>query len=174
MAVHQWQAPIKMRVFRVTYCPDLDDPEGNAIGLGVFGDLRMGERFALGLIARTRTLESEIQRVGRLSRHLVAKPYDTLRALYEEIWNSKDPAQSFEGVLRRGHHAVLFSTPKIIEGSMTHEDGAVVGDGIDAVRQRCMDMLRAELRTLFHEWMAETGSPDLPEREQVDAMREAA
>ena len=115
MAIHTWQTPIRMRVFRVTYSPDLDRPEDNAIGLGVFGDLRMGERYALGLIARTNAHPSEVDRVGRLARHLVERPYDGLRALHEEMWKSKDPAQAFEEVLRRGHNAVTFSEPKVID-----------------------------------------------------------
>src|ERR1700693_652696 len=96
MSVHVLDARVTVRVFQVSYWPDLDGPEGSEIKLGVFGDLRLGDRYALGLIARTKTEPSEAERVGRLARHIVENPYKALRERYEEIWGSPSPPDAFE------------------------------------------------------------------------------
>jgi hypothetical protein len=74
MVVHRLEARVRIRTFLVSYWPDLDAAQGQEIKLGVFGDLRMGKRYALGLIARSTTEPTEIDRVERLARQLVESP----------------------------------------------------------------------------------------------------
>jgi hypothetical protein len=166
MPVHEWPMRVRIRVFRVTYCLDLDAAEGNEIRLGVFGDLRMGERYALGLIARSRTDAADLQRVGRLAQSFVATPYKSLRVLYEEIWEDKDPEGAFERTVHHGHSSVAYGAPFLIE--TPPDEKPLPGLAVESVRAWCMDKLREKLRENFHGWMA-----GIPEREQVDANQDA-
>ena len=103
MVIHRLEAPFRIRTFLVSYWPDLDAPVGSEIKLGVFGDLRMGKRYALGLIARTTAGAEEVERVGRLAKRLVENPYRALRERYEEIWGTPSPQDAFERALVRTH-----------------------------------------------------------------------
>src|ERR1700733_7784078 len=81
MTVDALPTPVRVRMFRVTFRPNLDGPESDDIPLGVFGDLRMGERYAVGLIARSAGEHAEVTRVGRLAKVVVARPYDALQQM---------------------------------------------------------------------------------------------
>ena len=86
MSVHAWPMRIRTRVFRVFYAFNLDDAVATeGIKMGVFGDLRMGERYALGLIARSKVDPLDIEHVGRLGQPLMRNPYSFLRQTHEEI-----------------------------------------------------------------------------------------
>jgi len=164
MNVHVLDARVAIRVFQVTYWPDLDGPEGSEIKLGVFGDLRLGERYALGLIARTKTEPGEAERVGRLAKHLVENPYKALRERYEDIWGAPSPPDAFERTRLRTHSSLVFSEPKEI----AHQPVSVADfqENADSARTWCMDELRPILRDHFTQWMANAGVSKINEREQ--------
>jgi hypothetical protein len=164
MDVHRLDVRVRTRTFLVSYCPDLDTAAGSEIKLGVFGDLRMGKRYALGLIARTATEPEEIERVGRLARGLVENPYKALRERYEEIWDTLNPQDSFERIRTRVHGSLIFSggQEKIYTVSVVP-----LKEDLETARTWCMDELRPTLRARFHAWMADLGAPATEEREQL-------
>jgi hypothetical protein len=164
MAVHRLDARIRTRTFLVSYWPDLDAPAGSEIKLGVFGDLRMGKRYALGLIARTKTEPAEVERVGRLARRLVENPYKALRERYEDIWGGPNPQDAFERALVRSHSSLVFSDAEEIIDTVSVAD---LKEDIEIAKTWCMDKLRPILRGRFHLWMATSG-PAMEGREQLD------
>jgi hypothetical protein len=172
MSVHVWPMRIRTRVFRIFYAFNLDAAATEGIKLGVFGDLRMGERYALGLIARSKIGPPDIERVGRLAQPLVRNPYLFLRQTYEEIWGASDPERAFEDVFHRDHHAVTFICSSSKEEMLDQEPSTRVA--VEDVRAWCMDRLREELRKSFRSWMAELGAVPATEREQIDVIPDAA
>ena len=169
MAIHLWDTPIRIRTFAVSYCADFDAGDDPEIKLGVFGDLRMGDRYAIGLIARSATSPTENNRVGRLGKHIVERPFVALRAIYEEIWNAPDRTAAFEERLSRGHSALVFGIPDEMWVSSKAAVWQEIGDDIDKVRDKCMDVLRHELRVKYHSWLGPSTTSDGEQREQVDA-----
>jgi len=165
MAVHRIDARIKTRTFLITYWPDLDAIPGQEIKLGVFADLRMGKRYALGLIARSTTDPAEIERVGRMARRLVESPYKALRERYDEIWATPNPQDTFERIINRVQSSLVFSDVQ----EQTHTASATdLKDDVETSRTWCMDKLRPILRERFHTWMATAGAPETEGRELLD------
>ena len=142
--------------------------------MGVFGDLRMGERYALGLIARSKVDPLDIEHVGRLGQPLMRNPYSFLRQTHEEIWEDPDPERAFEYIVHRDHHALTFIHSSSKEEVLDQEPSTPAGTAVENVRAWCMDRLREELRKSFRSWMAELGSVAATEREQIDAIPDAA
>jgi hypothetical protein len=166
MVVHRLEAArVRTRTFLVSYWPDLAATSGNEIKLGVFGDLRMGKRYALGLIARSTTEPAEIERVGRMARRLVEGPYKALRERYDEIWATSFPQDTFEHMLGRVQSSLIFSDVREQTETVAVAD---LKDDVEKARNWCMDRLRPVLRERFHTWMATTGAPDTEGRELLD------
>src|ERR1700735_2309184 len=136
MVVHRLDARVRIRTFLVSYWPDLDARTGSEIKLGVFGDLRMGKRYALGLIARTTTAPEEVERVGRLARNLVENPYKALRERYEEIWGAPSPQDAFERILARRQSSLAFSDAQEATETASVAD---LKEDIEIARTWCMD-----------------------------------
>jgi hypothetical protein len=153
------------RTITVTYWPNLDAPNETQIKLGVFGDLRMGDRYALGLIARTQTKAAEAARAGRLTRRFVENPYKALREMYEDIWNAPSPADAFERVLSRSQSSLVFSD---IEEAIDAQSAKPFKDDVEDARTWCMDKLRPILRQRFHSWIENDEHPFVQNREQLD------
>jgi hypothetical protein len=168
MVVRTLYAEVRTRTFLVTYWPDADAGAESAIKLGVFGDLRMGKRYALGLIARTKTDPEEIERVGRLARRFIENPYDALRERYEMIWKAPSAPDAFERFLGRSHSSVVFSDVSEIVGTAQVAD---LKDDTEVAKDWCKDELRRVIRSRFHAWMGTLGSSP-KEREQVDEQDE--
>ena len=163
MVVRRLDARVKTRTFLVIYSPDLDANPGQEIKLGVFGDLRMGKRYALGLIARSATEPAEIERVGRLARRLVESPYKALHERYEEVWATPSPQDAFERIVTRIQSSLVFSD---MQEQIENTSVADLNDDVETARNWCMDKLRPILRTRFHTWMAMAGGSEAEGREQ--------
>jgi hypothetical protein len=153
---------VKIRTFLVTYWANVDVNPGSEIKLGVFGDLRVGKRYALGLIARTTIGPDELERVGRLAKRLVENPYQGLHERYEEIWRAPNPAIAFERVLTRCHTSFIFSDP---DQRVENAVAASVQDA-EIARNWCMDKLRPVIRDRFYYWLGHLPS-EVPPREQL-------
>jgi hypothetical protein len=164
MVVHRLEARVRTRTVLVSYWPDLDGAPGSEIKLGVFGDLRMGKRYALGLIARTTAEPEEIERVGRLAKHLVEKPFKALREKYEEIWGAPSPQDAFERVLARTHSSLILSDAQEMIDATPVAD---LKEDLETTRTWCMDKLRPILRGRFHAWMGAAGAAPTDQREQL-------
>jgi len=163
------QARVVIRVFQVTYWPNLDVRDGSEIKLGAFGDLRLGKRYALGLIARTSGAADEVARVGRLAKHIVESPYKALREKYEEIWNSPNPADSLERCIARRHTSLVFSAPERIEKTTSVVD---FQENAEVAKTWCMDDLRPILRARYTRWMGLAESPPSNGREPREQFAE--
>jgi len=167
--IHAIDARLKIRVFSVTYWPNLDALPGAEIKLGVFGDLRLGKRYALGLIARTKVAPDEIQRVGRIGRHIVDAPYTALREMWEEIWGTPSPGDTFDRVLSRSHTSLLFSqVDEVIEAT-----SAIDKENLETTRTWCTDRLRPVIRERFLTWMKDPVSSPVLEGEHLDQLEAA-
>jgi hypothetical protein len=124
----------------------------------------MGKRYALGLIARTAAEPEEIERVGRLAKPLVEKPFKTLRERYEEIWGAPSPQDAFERILVRTHSSLIFSSAREV---IVAESVAGLKEDLETAKTWCMDRLRPILRSRFHEWIGAAGTVATDEREQL-------
>ena len=164
MDVHRLKTQVTTRTFLVSYWPDLGAIPGQEIKLGVFGDLRMGQRYALGLIARSTCNPTEIERVGHLARRLVRNPYKILQERYEAIWATTSPQAAFERTLTRIQSSLVFSEKVERTGAVQVADET---DDLETAKNWCMDQLRPVLRTRFHTWMDSTGASRTEGREQL-------
>jgi hypothetical protein len=124
----------------------------------------MGKRYALGLIARTTAEPEEIERVGRLAKHLVEKPFKALREKYEEIWGAPSPQDAFERVLARTHSSLILSDAQEMIDATPVAD---LKEDLETTRTWCMDKLRPILRGRFHAWMGAAGAAPTDQREQL-------
>jgi len=156
-----------VRVFHVSFRPNLDETEKDDIRFGVFGDLRMGDRYAVGLIARKRTTPEEIRRVGRLAKPLVQSPFAALKALHAEIWGNPKREEAFEEAVSETHSSLTFSSQTEVRLSSE----SVSGDDVEAVRNWCKAQLREQLRRALESWR---GAVPAPERDGTDEMQMAA
>lgn len=150
MTVTNWPMRMQIRAFEIVFVPDLDRKAESEIRLGLFGDLRMGDRYAIGLIARSKGDPEDVAKVGRLAAALVSEPYKALTSTYEAIWAAADRPAAFEGALNRPHSSLQFRHHDTSEVS-----AALLDSGLEAehVREWCMDTLRAELRKLYGNWI---------------------
>ena len=95
MTVTNWPMRMQIRAFEIVFVPDLDRKAESEIRLGLFGDLRMGDRYAIGLIARSKGDPEDVAKVGRLAAALVSEPYKALTSTYEAIWAAADRPAAF-------------------------------------------------------------------------------
>lgn len=163
MNVSRLPMEITIRVFDIFYCTNLDSTGVSDIWLGEFGDLRMGERYAVGLIARRRGTQKEIARVGRLAADLIARPSESLRRHYDAVWDASTPSDEFEAMVRQPHSSLLFKDLKPLllrESPPTPE----IVSGLNVVREWCIDKLREHLRARYTKMESEgseaSASPD--------------
>ena len=119
----------------------------------------MGDRYALGLIARSVAGEAELARVGSLSRLALAYPYKALRGTYDRVWRAPDPATAFDSVVRSQ------TSLQFLRSNHEHEisEQPRVGLSVDEIRNWCMDKLRPVLRQEIHDWMNATPPSDRDE-----------
>ena len=100
MTVMDISMPARIRIFRAVYVRDLDRVAASeVIRLGLMGDLRFGDRYALGVIARRTVDESELASVGRLASALVAEPFGTLRGYFKRTWETSAPQEEFDQII---------------------------------------------------------------------------
>jgi hypothetical protein len=163
MTVDALPTPVRVRMFRVTFRPNLDGPESDDIPLGVFGDLRMGERYAVGLIARSAGEHAEVARVGRLAKVVVARPYDALQQMHAAVWRTPDPATAFEAMVTQCYSSVVFSDPVQANWTISPAAEFAADATVDHVRTWCKEQLRRRLRFHFLTWIGDSGSPHLEE-----------
>ena len=171
MAVHHLNPPVTVRVFRVAFRPDLDAGPREDIPFGLIGDLRMGPRYAVGLIARKSATSAESARVGRLAKHLVKSPFRTLKALHADIWGDEaNRPAAFDAAVRHSHSSLMFLP--ISDGrSAVDTEGLDFGGDIDGIREWCKNALRSELRSALDAW---TSDPTVLPIDGTEDLEEAA
>lgn len=148
MSMSRLPRSIRIRVFDVFYVTNLDQMDQSKIWLGAFGDLTMGQRYAVGLIARRHGTDTEIAQAGRFGRDIVAKPSQALHKSYNTIWESKVPSIAFETLTSQPHTSLMFiaaDEAEIQDIPPASEDP----DGLHIVRDWCIDKLRQKLRTRY-------------------------
>lgn len=100
--VVRWVAPTAtLRVSRAVYSYDVSRLQTveDLIPLGVFVDVQISDLlYGLGLMARKSVAETELERVGKLARPLVAEPFNYLNFEFDRIMGATDRASAFAGL----------------------------------------------------------------------------
>jgi hypothetical protein len=170
MTVMDISMPARIRIFRAVYVRDLDRVAASeVIRLGLMGDLRFGDRYALGVIARRTVDESELASVGRLASALVAEPFGTLRGYFKRTWETSAPQEEFNRIIAATGSSLWFQQISDHQEVFDEAEKLSSHSSVDEVRTWCKAELRKALRSQYDRWINDrvSGSPD--GAEEVDA-----
>ena len=103
----------RLNVSRIAYLCDLQANVGKALPLGAIAEITLGPIRAMGLIARTKLDDQELDAVGRLVRHALSAPFDFLKQEFEWAWLNAAPGQSLQMLAHKHSESILFSTPRV-------------------------------------------------------------
>lgn len=136
-----------LRVCNIVYRCDVARPGSDEIPLGIMVDVRIGNRYGIGLRTRTEISQKEADKVGRLVRDAIRRPAAFLKGEFERVKQSSEPAREF-GLLPELHAMALhFSNPEVSSISLPR---SLIGDAAaPEVREWIMDELR---KTLAGRW----------------------
>ena len=86
----------RLRVSRVVYRCDVSSSEAPIIPLGIIADIRVGNVYGLGLIARREISVDEAALIGSFVRPMVRRPFEMLKPIFESVWSHSDSDAEFE------------------------------------------------------------------------------
>ena len=163
-----------VRVFRVSFHTNLDRSDKAPVPMGVFGELLLKERYAIGLIARRTTAASELASVGRLARNLVEHPFDGLKRYFNQVWNAEVPRSEFAAVVGASGSSLRFVLDRTQEYFLPIHLAAEVGEGSLETKAWCKATLRKALRDCYSVWINDDVSETPDQSEEVETVAKAA
>ena len=98
---------------RISYYCDLQRESGVVIPLGVMAEVTIGGVRGLGLIARTRVLDDELQAIGLMLRDKISNPFEFLRLEFEWAWANTESGRALSVFAQRHTDSLFFSPPKL-------------------------------------------------------------
>lgn len=169
MTVEQWTMQVRARVFKAVYIPDLDQPDDSPITLGFIGDLRMGSRYAIGLIARREIHDLDATLIGRLGRGLVGRPFEHLRPLYQSLWKATNPAMAFNALVERPQSSLQFEEQPLATNMLVAEKNVSTDTNIETLKAWCITHLREHLQAAYAPLLQGRATSDTTEGNEIDA-----
>jgi hypothetical protein len=104
--------PAILRVLKIAYRCDLARENGLTIPLGVLADMRAGDSYVMGLVARTSLSSDEVNQVGALIRAELSKPFAYLVPIFDDAMQSartaSPPGSAFEALQDMHCHSLVF------------------------------------------------------------------
>lgn len=97
---------------RISYYCDLQQESGRVIPLGVIAEVTLGPVRGLGLIARTKLLDEELQEIGVMVRERISNPFDLLKVEFQWAWSNTKPGLALPVFAKRHTDSLFFSSPK--------------------------------------------------------------
>lgn len=91
----------RLGLSRVAYIPDLQRIPTATIPIGVFAEIAVGGVRALGLIARTRLHDNELNMIGRLLRPRFANPFGFLEEQFNWAFEEAPHGEALTHLARR-------------------------------------------------------------------------
>ena len=96
---------------RIEYYTDLQRGSGLVIPLGVMAELTIGPWRALGLIARTRLLSTEVGAIGRTLRDHIASPFNFLAPEFDWAFAETEPGAALAKLSQRFNGSIFVAPP---------------------------------------------------------------
>jgi hypothetical protein len=121
----------------------------DAIPLGVMGEVILPRIRGLGLFARTRLAQAELNLLGKVDRRKMEHPFDYLIAELEPIWKKTQPGQAIE-TLRQSRKPLDISTTDSKDPPKSLLSGTAL-KRTAAVKQFLNEILEAETLVFLSE-----------------------
>jgi hypothetical protein len=87
--------PATLRVLEISYACDISRTDGNKIPLGILADISADGVYGLGLVARSTLSQEEAEQIGKLVRAEMSSPFSYLERIFETVFNSSKPIDTF-------------------------------------------------------------------------------
>ena len=103
----------RLGLSRIVYHCDLQQASGTIIPLGVIAEMMCGATRVLGLVARARLTDQEIQKVGRAYRNQLATPFALLRDDFKWAWVNTGGGTALQILADRYTNSLFFAPPRV-------------------------------------------------------------
>lgn len=100
-------------VARISYFCDLQQASSLVIPLGVMTEVTSANIRGLGLIARTRLLDEELEHVASMMREKISNPFDLLRGEFDWGWSNAGAGEALRSFAKRHTDSLFFSPPTV-------------------------------------------------------------
>lgn len=150
-----------IRSLLVAYRTNASQDGAEMIPLGVLADMRIGERYGIGLRARHRISDNEAQKIGQLVRPRLVQPFGLLQAEFDRVQAASDPAEAFAGL--RAYEASAIAFFDLEARTVAAPSGLITGPDSEALREWILDQVKTCLADRFWPFVdavADKGRPD--------------